>query len=177
MKSRGETMGYFDGLTSASFKRDESGRTVFYRWGAFGKGHVLPDDETESRIRTFLRRYYMITLPVIIILGALVGWAYVVVAVPILMAWYLLKSKSLVAGCSMSGGKLTFRESYANSAKAHNKKMLWLLLIFSVLFVCAGVLIAIVGASTWDKVVGTSAILFFGACAVVNIYMIRARRT
>jgi hypothetical protein len=33
-------MGYFDALTSSSFKKDESGKTVFYPWGVLGKGHI-----------------------------------------------------------------------------------------------------------------------------------------
>jgi hypothetical protein len=170
-------MGYFDALTSSSFKQDESGKSVFYPWGVFGKGHVLPDDETENRIRGFVRRYYMISLPMIIIVGAVVGWIYVLATLPILIIWYHFKSKILIAGCSVTDGKLTLKESYTNSSKAHNKKTLWLLLIFSILFVGGGLLMLIHGTSNYDKIMGALGCVFFGVCAVAFGYMIKAKRT
>jgi hypothetical protein len=35
-------MGYFDGLTAAAFKKDTQGRDLFFIWGKFGKGRVVP---------------------------------------------------------------------------------------------------------------------------------------
>ena len=34
-------MGYFDGLTAGSFKKDAEGRELFFFWGKFGKGRVI----------------------------------------------------------------------------------------------------------------------------------------
>lgn len=170
-------MGYFDALTNSSFKKDAADKTVFYRWGVLGKGHVLPDDETENRIRGFIRRYYMISLPVIIIVGVAVGWIYAFILVPFLVVWYHFKCKALITGFPVAAGKLTLKESYANAAKAHNKKMLWLLLIFSILFVGGGLFMFIHGVSNYNKVMGALGCLFFGVCIIVFGYMIRAKRT
>lgn len=170
-------MGYFDALTSSSFKQDKSGKTVFYPWGVFGKGHVLPDAETEDRIRVFVRRYYMISISVIIIVGGVVGYIYMLVPLPVLIIWYHFKSKALIAGCSVTHAKLTLKESFENSAKAHNEKTLWLLLIFSILFVAAGLVALIQGYSSHSKIMGALGCLFFGVCAVTFGYMIKAKRT
>src|SRR5215475_2650871 len=37
-------------LTDLSFKRDEQGRTIVYLYGR--KGYVVPDGETEQKLRT-----------------------------------------------------------------------------------------------------------------------------
>src|SRR5215468_7884720 len=37
-------------LTNLSFKRDEEGRTIVYLYGR--KGYVVPDGETEQKLRT-----------------------------------------------------------------------------------------------------------------------------
>ena len=170
-------MGYFDGLASSSFKRDKSGNICFYPWGVLGKGYSLPDEATEQRIRGFVRRYYMISLPAIIVLGSVVGWLYAFVFLPILIVLYLMKCKSLTSDLSVVNEKLTIRESYTNSANAHNRTTLWLLLIFSLLFVAGGLFMIISDMSGFDKVVGLSCILFFGACGVALFYMIKAKST
>jgi hypothetical protein len=170
-------MGYFDALTSSRFKKDQSGRSVFYPWGIFGKGRVLPDEETENRVRGFVRRYYMISLPVIIIAGVTIGFVSAFVLAPILIVWYQFESKALIAGCSVSDDKLTLKESFANQAKVHNKKFLWLCLILSIPFVAVGLLMFIHSASAYDRLMGAFLFLFFGVSAVTFGYMIKVRRT
>ncbi len=41
-------MGYFDGLTSGSFKTAEDGRRLFFPWGVLGSGYALPRSRTTS---------------------------------------------------------------------------------------------------------------------------------
>ena len=170
-------MGYFDGLTSSSFKKDKSGNICFYPWGVFGKGYVLPDEASEMRIRGFVRRYYMISLPAIIVVGSVVGWLYAFITLPILIAWYLIKCRSLIYDFAVVNEKLTIRESSANSANAHNRVTLWLLFVFSVLFVAGGLFMLMSGKSGFDKIVGLSAVLFFSTCGAALFYMIKAKST
>jgi hypothetical protein len=169
-------MGYFDALTSGCFKKDQSGKSVFYPWGVLGKGLVLPDEETENKVRRFVRRFYMISLPLIIIVSVTVGWVYSFALAPILIAWYHFKSRPLLTGCSITEDKLTLKESYSNSAKIYNKKVLWLLLILSIIFEAGGLLRFVHATSTYDKIMATFGFLFFGCCAVTFGYMIKAKR-
>jgi|KBSMisStaDraftv2_1062788.scaffolds.fasta_scaffold11459_6 hypothetical protein len=124
-------MGYFEGLSSSSFKKDADGRTVFYPIGILGRGRLLPDLATEERIRAFLIRYYMVSLSLIIVVVASVHWGWGAALIPVLWLWFHLGTKLLVAGLPSSTSRLTLKESYANSANAHGKGMLWSLLVCS----------------------------------------------
>jgi hypothetical protein len=170
------TVGYFDALSGSGFKKDEQGRSVFYPWGVFGKGRVLPDAETEKKVRAFVVRYYVISIVLLAIAGVGFGWVYALALVPLLMIWYHFKSRAMIAACPEAGDKLTLKESYVNSSRALNRKVLWSFLILSVLFAVGGLLILLVGTSGYDRIHGGGILLFFGLCAVVFGYMIRAKR-
>jgi hypothetical protein len=168
-------MGYFDGLTNASFKKDENGNTVFFPWGVFGKGRVL-DESTEARVRRFVSLYYKISLPLIVGVGVIVGWLWALPLVVFLLVWFYLTTKSLVSGCPYSEGKLTLKESYISSAAGYSRFTLWLLLACSALFVAAGIFIAAVGGSTGKVVLGLLTAVFFGACGVGIGYMLKLKK-
>ena len=169
-------MGYFEGLSSSSFKKDADGRTVFYPIGILGRGRLLPDLATEERIRAFLIRYYMVSLSLIIVVVASVHWGWGAALIPVLWLWFHLGTKLLVAGLPSSTSRLTLKESYANSANAHGKGMLWSLLVCSGLFVLGGVLILAQSQDTADALIGLSSIAFFGACGCAFGYMLWTRR-
>ena len=169
-------MGYFDGLTNGSFKKDKNGNTVFFPWGVLGKGRVLPDESTETRVRGFVRRYYQVTLPIIIGVGVIFGWAWSFLLVPIFGAWFYFGTQALVSGYPHSEDNLTLKEGYANSAASHNKFTLWFLFICSVLFVLAGILIATTAKSSGEMIMGLLSAAFFGACGAAIGYMLKVRR-
>jgi hypothetical protein len=164
-------MGYFDGLTEASFKTDQNGNTVFYPWGVLGKGHVLTDPAKAQQLRAFVRLYYQVTLPVVIILSILRIWLLLGLAVVGLTAWFLVRTRQLTAGAPVSGERLSMKESYRNSAARHSKPMLWALLACSLLFVVGGVWIALRG----EVLVGLGSALFFGLCGLAIGYMATVR--
>lgn len=168
-------MGYFEGLTNGSFKKDKDGKTVFYPWGVLGRGRILPDEPTEVRIRAFVSRYYKVYLPMVISVGIIVGWAWSFLLVPILVAWFYFGSKSLVSGCPYSKEKLTLKEGYTNSAASHNKFTLWLLFICAVLFVVVGIFIASTAKSSGQRMLGWLSVVFFGACGVIIGYMLKVK--
>ena len=171
-------MGFLDALTANSFKKDASGKTVFYPWGVLGKGYILPDQETENKTRAFIIRYYMVCLisplllPVPIVLYADTGWIYILVFAS-LLAWYYLGSRALIARCSVSDRKLTLNEAFlAGPTKLLNRKTLWSLLIVSILFAAHGLSMVLRG---WYM--GALGFLVFGLCAGMLGYMIREKRS
>jgi hypothetical protein len=169
----GEIMGYFDGLVEANFKRDAEGRTLFYRWGVLGKGHVLPDQARAQQIRKFVRLYYMACLLAIIIVNVAFGLLGAFVLMAVLHLWYILATTRMLRGLETTTVRLTLAESYSTSARAHNVVILWVMLICSALFVVGGTLLVIDGR----LFVGVLSIILFGACGVAIGYMIRSRHT
>lgn len=164
-------MGYFAGLADASFKEDSNGNTVFYPWGVLGKGRILPDEATKTKLRKFIILYYQISLPLLILLGVLRLWWLALLAAPVIFLWFLFQSKNLTKGCEISNEKLTVKESYRNSARSHNKIMLWCMLIISLLFVLTGIYAFIKG----KFFIGLIGVVFFGLCSAVFIFMLKAR--
>ncbi len=170
-------MKLFEAMASISFKENVSGRTVWYPWGIFGKGYILPDKETEIRIRRFLTRYYMTSLPVIIVSGTFLHWLFVSFIITILIIWHYFMAKSLVASRKMASHKLTVQESLINTARSFNIYALLFLLIISILFLVASFNLMIVGSSTPDKMTGAFGVLFSFICAFVHGYLIKLKRT
>jgi hypothetical protein len=167
---------YFEGLTNGNFKKDKAGNTVFFPWGVFGKGKVLPDEQTETKVRGFVGLYYKISIPIIFGVGAIVGWAWSFLLVPVFGAWFHFGSKSLVSGCVDSKEKFTLKDWYTSSAASQNNSILWLLFIGSVMFVLAGVFIASTARSSDQMLLGWSSIVFFGACGVAIGFMLKVKQ-
>ena len=167
-------MGYFDGIAGLYFKKDAGGKTVYYPWRIVGKGYVMPDEAAEKEARGFIRLFMMVTLPVIVI-AVNISWIWAVAAMAGLAMWYYLKTRALVAGRALSLEKLTFEESYTNSAKAHNIAVLWLLFIISLLFTAASLWFAFGGAVHCDRLMMCVSSFFFAFCSVSLGYMIKKR--
>jgi hypothetical protein len=168
---------YFEGLIEGSFKTAADGQRLFYPWGIFGKGYVLPDALTERRIRKVLKVYYMVSLLLVIIVvptvrfsGFYSGFYYELALITVLLLVYGVGALSLTRRLLTSGERLRLTESLANSGRAHRHAVIWSGFIVSVLFVVGiGMLL--------DRQVGIGllVILFFGICGTAVGYMLRTR--
>ncbi len=167
-------------MVNYNFKKDESGNYIFYPWGVLGNGRVLPDKEMENRVRDFVRGSLiisLISLPVILIICVTIGWVYDFVFLLGIIAWYHLKIRTLLAACLISHDKLTLKKSYTDFANLINKKILWLLLILSIISLPSGVLMFIQGTTSYDKLMGAIAFIFCIIWTFVVGYMIKTKRT
>ena len=164
-------MGYFDGLTNASFRKDAQGRDVFYPYGSRGRGRIIPDAETADRLRTSIKRLYILLLALIPLLLAIVRLAHdsvlylllLVLAVTALTAGYV---QHLTRGLPYSEERLTYRESLQNSLRGHSRLSLILLAIVSALFVALGGFILSL-APAQNFWLALLLIVFFGLCLLV----------
>ena len=123
-------MGFFDNLTDMTmvFKKDDDGKLLFYPRIAFGKGYILPGDEKKEEIHRFVKRYYMVTLPLIFAVGIIAlytKWLYTVPAWCLLMVGLLLWFKSRITqftkDLSVAEKRGAFTEVYREGAKSKSK--------------------------------------------------------
>ena len=165
-------MGYFDGLASGIIKKDKSNNAVYYPWGVLGKGYVLPDATRETAIKNMVILFYQIFLGMFFIHLFLIKNAPIfAVLVIALVIWFLVKSHQLTKDCPKSDEKLTLKEGYTNSAKAHNKWMLWFCLVVSIYFTLAGIAFLLS-----DKIsIGLLMTIVFGACTTAIGFMIKVK--
>ncbi len=164
-------MGYFDGLTDASFKKDAAGNTVFYPWGIFSAGFVIDSEVEKNRIRNFYKKMYMIIIPAIILIQIIVGFWLNLLLLPIYIAWYFFTAKKITRELKKTEEKLKITEAYTNSAKSHN----FLTLIFFELISLGFVAIGFLMLSTGAAFIAYVSIGFFGLCSIAIGYMIFAK--
>ncbi|MBN1545705.1 MAG: hypothetical protein JW902_03505 [Syntrophaceae bacterium] len=166
-------MGYFDGLTDASFKTDEKGNTIFYPWGILGRGYILPEDKKDS-FRNGIKRFLQISLPLVILITVLKLWLLLLIVLPVFIIGYTIWIKKITKNLNSSSNKLTLSESTINSARSHNLTTLWFLAIGSLLFVVASIFIIIIAPEKWT--IGLPGVIFFGFGLYVFWKMIKAKR-
>jgi hypothetical protein len=172
-------MGYFDGLTAAAFKKDSRGRDLFFIWGKFGKGRVVPTEADGASVRSYLKNYYICVLVGIVPMVMLAGRSFEprwFLAIGIFMALALAGLLPLfmrTAQWEIADERLTYREAMSASATAHGAVSLWLLAALSAVFVVAGLFLLLATDAT---LVGVLCVLFFGACLGVFVWMLAVRR-
>jgi hypothetical protein len=162
-------MSYFDGLTEASFKKNTQGETLFYPWGALGKGYIVQDTKKEADLRKFTKLNYMITLPLVIVNQVLFGYLPNLILMPIYLITFFVVLKKLTKDLTTTDEKLKISESYKNSARKHNLATLIILGITALLFTITGLLFIIEGR---NAVLGSFAFILFGFTTVVISYML-----
>ena len=166
-------MGYFDGLASGIIKKDKDNNPVYYPWGVLGKGYVLPSAERETEIKNMVILFYQLFFGVffvhLFLLKNALIFALLVLA---LVIWFLVKSKQLNKDCPKSGEKLTLKEGYTNSAKAHNKTVLWILLVVAVIATLGGIALLFTSKLFISGLIMT---LLFGTSSAAIYYMIQVK--
>ncbi len=166
-------MGYFDGLASGIIKKDKDNQPVYYPWGVLGKGYVLPNAERETAIKNMVILFYQLFFGLffvhLFVLKNILIFAILTIA---LIVWFLLKSRQLTKDCPKSNEKLTLKEGYTNSAKAHNKTVLWILLVVAVIATLGGVAVLFSGKLL---ILGFIMTLLFSASSAAIYYMIQVK--
>ena len=157
-----------------SFKVDEKGRTIFYPWGIFGKGYILPDNKKDI-IRKKLKRSYQVVFTLVILieifLSAEVG---IFLVLPMLLGVVAIFENRLVRGFEISPDRLTLSDTRFTLARSQSLIVTWFLEICSLLFVLAGVVILVTSPNQW--LIGILSIFFFGFSAYICWEIIKAKK-
>jgi len=172
-------MGFLDGSIAGYFKTDAKGRELFFARGRFGRGRVVPNAEEGAALRLYLK-----TCMICVIVGAALivpvadklfggrpAWAIILIAVATFAGMIPMWLK--VRTWQLADERITYRESVDAAAKAHSTVSL------SVLILLSGILLGaclFVFFGTEARVVGAFGSIFFGACLVAFLFMLRARR-
>jgi heme/copper-type cytochrome/quinol oxidase subunit 4 len=172
-------MGYFDGLTASSFKKDAEGRDLFFIWGKLGKGRVVPTEADGAWVRQYLKNFYIVVIVAVVPMVLLGGEAFSprwLLTIAIFMALALAALVPLwlrTREWPMAGERLTYRESMSASAKAHGMVSLSILVVLGIVLVAGSVFVLLY---TDETLVGAFGVVFFGACLGLFLWMLRARR-
>ena len=173
-------MGYFDGLTASSFKRDSRGRDLFFFWGKLGKGRVIPNETDGAYVKRYLKNYFIclfvVIVPVVALSNSILfepAWFILFGGMMLALLLGLLPLYLRVRGWEIADERITLAEAYSASAKAHGRGTMLVLTVLSLLLVACGLFLLVATDAT---LIGALCTLFFGACLAVFLYMLRASR-
>jgi hypothetical protein len=165
-------MGYFDGLTDASFKTDAEGRHLFYPWGPLSSGFIIETEERFQKIRQFYKIATIIAIISVVVIQATVGWWLNAALLPIVCLWHYFAARGITKNLQPTTEKLGVTETYENSAKSYKLSTLILLEFLSIGFTAGGVWMLQSGE---DPLMAYAAIVLFGLGTIAVGYMIFAK--
>jgi|EndMetStandDraft_5_1072996.scaffolds.fasta_scaffold652672_1 hypothetical protein len=169
-------MGYFDALTESSFRTTQDGHRLFFPWGPWGRGYVVPSEKQYQRLHQKLKAFMMAALIPVIGLAIMTRYGTAVVMGVIVMALYPAWILHLVHGLPPSEDRLPvpkLREHVAAQARANSLASLWFMLVASSLFFVVGAfMIWTPGNRLW----GILCILLFGPGVPFATTMLVLRR-
>jgi hypothetical protein len=170
-------MGYFEGLTSGSFKTTPDGRWLFFPWGILGRGYSIASAENYQRLRRQIKAYLMVSLVLIVGANLFAGYAACLMMAAILCAFYSGWMWYLLPRLTFSGEKMSLQESMTSQARAHSAFGLRVMQIGSLVLMGGGVVMLV--ADPNHRLIAFATIFFFGLClaSVARMLILRRRTT
>ena len=166
-------MGYFDGLTSGSFKTGHDGQKLFFPWDYLGRGYVIASEQDGERMRRQLKSYYLTLLIAIVSASAVRAYIVSAVAAALGIVFYVIWVRRQVASLQPAGEAMSFRESSLSQARAYGARKLWIMEIGALLLMAAGVFLYV--SYPAKRPMALLTVIFFGCCAAVIGYMLVIR--
>ena len=168
-------MGYFDGLTSGSFKMTEDGRRFFFPWGVLGGGYTIATEQDYQRLRRQVKTYLVVVLTAVILAGMYNPYRAPLAAAAVLVCFYLTWMWRVLPRMERSNEALSLRESMTTQALAHGPAVLWTLEIASIIFVISG--IAMLVFDSGSRLTGLFCTAFFRLCSakIARLLVLRRR--
>lgn len=107
-------MGYFDALSSASFKTSHDGRRLFFPWGVLGRGYVIEYEQDAKRIEQEIKIFMNVALILIIGFGEVGSYLQSFVVAALLTGVYTVRAWYLIRRLQRSDERLSLKESTAS---------------------------------------------------------------
>jgi hypothetical protein len=127
-------MGYFNALTSSSFKTAQDGRVHFFPWGILGRGYVIPSEEQHRRLRGGVMTFMLISIPLIILANVWSGIRASAIVLAATCIPYAIWAWSVCRRLEPSSERMSMDENLRIQARHHSTLMLVLLLITAYVF-------------------------------------------
>ncbi|WFU77289.1 hypothetical protein QA645_22280 [Bradyrhizobium sp. CIAT3101] len=167
-----DRMGYFEGVTSSSFKITEDGRRLFFPWGTLGRGYVLRSEEDYRRLLAQVKAFMVVSFALILVPNLLRAYVLAATLTIVPIGFYGVWMWLLLRRLEVADERLSFQESMTSQARAHGAAVLWLMAVGSLLLALGGLFLLI---TKHEKLLGSAATAFFGLCAVAFVFMLILR--
>jgi len=167
-------MGYFEGLTSSSFKTTQDGRRLFFPWAVLGGGYIITSEQDYQQLRQQVKVYLIVSLVGTLAVASFQGYIVSLFVMALSLTFYAFWMWHLLRRLEVSDERLTLQESMTSGAQGHGMVVLWLLEVVSLAFVCGGIFMLVVDPKQWP--VALASILLFGLGAAKFARMLVLQR-
>jgi hypothetical protein len=175
-------------LTAALFKRDDAGRTIVYPSGAMGRGYIVPDRDTEQRMRRKLLWAILgagasggvFAAIMMVFYGQVFEWtteAWIITAAFMVAIHFLHRAavNTLAFGMIPIAKRLGVVEALKRQAEALPRWYLWFMVIAAPLYVVGSVVWMIVAPSTLAIGIGLASIVLFSTATAQAVHGLKHR--
>ena len=166
-------MGFLDELNSTPIKTMPDGQRMFFPYGNWGRGYIIPTQEDYDRLRRLIGIYTVVALA--LRLGAAtVSEFWLLVVGAGLMGFYLLWVRIVLDGMQRTEETTTYNEVMEPHVRMHAGVMQSVVLAVCSVFVVMGI-----GLLAYDRrlaIFALPCILFFGAGAGLSAWMLSRSR-
>lgn len=138
---RPKGLGVIEGQTNVFFKETTSG-WIFFPWGIWGKGYILPTQFEKQRIWGIIKRWVSTSWLIVLInpflllslenhLPLIVGIGTLEVSILLSVQWFM--TRHLTKGLDTSTERLTWNEAHRIVAQSYHEGVIWVLIGLSLL--------------------------------------------
>ncbi len=167
-------MAAFD-LSSGYFQKGRDGRTLFYPWGALGRGYVVASQRDEDRLRRDLKVYLGGMLALLLGAGMLKQYvAGAVIAAVGLIFYYTWVRYYLTRGLKPADETMRLREAMIAQAMGYSWAILWSLELISLVLAGMGIFVLVIEPAEW--LMAGACIAIFAPVAAFFAWMMALRR-
>jgi len=186
-------MSFFEALVDNSFKRDDSGRTLYYPWGPLGRGFIVESEETIERVRNILK--YIATIPffclffliclyvapffdVFISIDILISLLFITLFSTIFFVfWFYFFTKKITSPLQKSNEKLRVSETHGRFVRSCHLPTLVFIEIILIIVFAAGIFFTQSGlVKSWDDQFSIYFFIELGGLGALSVgYLIFAK--
>ncbi len=163
-----------DKLSSGYFQTGRDGRTLFYPWGALGRGYVVASEKDEARLRRQINIYMGVMLGLLLALGMANRYAMAgVVAVLTVVFYYVWSRYYLTRGLQPTDERMRLREAMTAQAMSYSWAALWALELLFLLFTGMCAFVLVIEPADW--LISGAGIAMFAPLAMFMAWMLMLR--
>lgn len=166
----GQNMSILDSIIEPYLTKSESGETIFYPWGIWGKGYEVSSESQIKKIRSTLKAFSVCLFFLVLVAFQSVSGLYVEFLAVTGFVTYWAWAKSVTRGLPVFSERISFRDRIQNSIMQDNQFKL--LIITSILLFLSVMSALMFYMEPVDRLMASFFFLLFASLTVLCVYIL-----
>ncbi|WP_353861214.1 hypothetical protein [Azospirillum formosense] len=171
-------MGLLDSMAEATIKTSATGQRLYFPFGMFGRARIVPNEQEENKIKAFAKRsvvFGSISGLILFMLKPSLLAGLIVIFLGLIIQIFV--NYMMVRKYMLSDERMTWADATRISVRKSDRRSLWVFFGLSVVMTLLGLFVAFatfaMKRDIWDMISLLSGVAFFGAGALLFLWMIR----